>query len=201
MQAGKFAAGVFIILAGVRVVLAEIIPAFKGISEKLVPNARPALDVPIVFAFAPNAVLVGFLASFVGGLIGMGILVAVGGTIIIPGIVAHFMTGAASGVIGNATGGRRGAVLGAMTNGLMITFLPLLALPFLGDVGLQNSTFSDADFGVSGLLIGGAERLGHIAVIALVLVALAATFVASILVTRRGTTDDVTTEKETQPVG
>lgn len=201
MQAGKFAAGVFIILAGVRVVLAEIIPAFKGISEKLVPNARPALDVPIIFTFAPNAVLVGFLASFVGGLIGMGILVAVGGTIIIPGIVAHFMTGAASGVIGNATGGRRGAVLGAMANGLLITFLPLLILPFLGDVGLQNSTFSDADFGISGLLIGGAERFGHIAVIALVLVALAATFVASILVTRRSPTDDVTTEKETQPVG
>ncbi|MFE7034490.1 PTS ascorbate transporter subunit IIC [Streptomyces sp. NPDC057621] len=201
MQAGKFAAGVFIILAGVRVVLAEIIPAFKGISEKLVPNARPALDVPIVFTFAPNAVLVGFLASFVGGLIGMGILVAVGGTIIIPGIVAHFMTGAASGVIGNATGGRRGAVLGAMTNGLLITFLPLLVLPFLGDVGLQNSTFSDADFGVSGLLIGGAERIGHIAVIALVLIALAATFVASTLVARRGATDEVSTEKETQPAG
>ncbi|MFE1975400.1 PTS ascorbate transporter subunit IIC, partial [Streptomyces hygroscopicus] len=177
MQAGKFAAGVFIILAGVRVVLAEIIPAFKGISEKLVPNARPALDVPIVFTFAPNAVLIGFLSSFVGGLIGMGVLVAVGGTIIIPGIVAHFMTGAASGVLGNATGGRRGAVLGAMVNGLLITFLPLLVLPFLGDVGLQNSTFSDADFGVSGLLLGGAVRISHAAVIGLILCALAAVFV------------------------
>ncbi|MFE2677309.1 PTS ascorbate transporter subunit IIC, partial [Streptomyces hygroscopicus] len=177
MQAGKFAAGVFIILAGVRVVLAEIIPAFKGISEKLVPNARPALDVPIVFTFAPNAVLIGFLSSFVGGLIGMGVLVAVGGTIIIPGIVAHFMTGAASGVLGNATGGRRGAVLGAMVNGLLITFLPLLVLPFLGDVGLQNSTFSDADFGVSGLLLGGAVRISHAAVIGLIVCARAAVFV------------------------
>ncbi|MFC9430284.1 PTS ascorbate transporter subunit IIC [Streptomyces sp. NPDC056987] len=185
MQAGKFSAGVFIILAGVRVVLAEIIPAFKGISEKLVPNAKPALDVPIVFTFAPNAVLIGFLASFAGGLIGMGVLVAVGGTIIIPGIVAHFMTGAASGVIGNATGGRRGAVLGAMTNGLMITFLPLLVLPFLGDVGLANSTFSDADFGVSGFLLGSAVRFGHAAVIVLILASLVAVFVGSALATRR----------------
>lgn len=196
MQAGKFAAGVFIILAGVRVVLAEIIPAFKGISEKLVPNARPALDVPIVFTFAPNAVLVGFLASFVGGLIGMGVLVAVGGTIIIPGIVAHFMTGAASGVIGNATGGRRGAILGAMTNGLLITFLPLLVLPFLGDVGLQNSTFSDADFGVSGLLIGGAVHFGHVAVIGLVVCGLIATFAASAIVTRRQAAAQASTPTE-----
>ncbi|MEU5272480.1 PTS ascorbate transporter subunit IIC [Streptomyces hygroscopicus] len=200
MQAGKFAAGVFIILAGVRVVLAEIIPAFKGISEKLVPNARPALDVPIVFTFAPNAVLIGFLSSFVGGLIGMGVLVAVGGTIIIPGIVAHFMTGAASGVLGNATGGRRGAVLGAMVNGLLITFLPLLVLPFLGDVGLQNSTFSDADFGVSGLLLGGAVRISHAAVIGLIVCALAAVFVGSALTSRRRAgEEEATTAGERQP--
>ncbi|MFE9061821.1 PTS ascorbate transporter subunit IIC [Streptomyces violaceusniger] len=201
MQAGKFAAGVFIILAGVRVVLAEIIPAFKGISEKLVPNARPALDVPIVFTFAPNAVLIGFLSSFVGGLIGMGILVAVGGTIIIPGIVAHFMTGAASGVLGNATGGRRGAVLGAMVNGLMITFLPLLVLPFLGDVGLQNSTFSDADFGVAGLLLGSAVHISHVAVIGLIVCALAAVFAGSALITRRQAAKEpiTTAEPERRP--
>lgn len=40
MQAATFSAGVFIILAGVRVVLAEIVPAFKGVSEKLVKNAN-----------------------------------------------------------------------------------------------------------------------------------------------------------------
>lgn len=185
MQAGKFAAGVFVILAGVRAVLAEIIPAFKGISQKLVPDAKAALDVPIVFTFAPNAVLVGFLASFVGGLVGMGVLIAVGGTIIIPGVVAHFMTGAAAGVLGNATGGRRGAALGALANGLLITFLPLLVLPFLGDVGLQNSTFSDADFGVTGFLVGGTAQWGQAAVIALILVSLVAVFAGSAISGRR----------------
>ena len=71
-----------------------------------------------------------------------------GTTIIIPGVVAHFMTGAAAGVIGNGAGGRRGAILGAFSNGLLITFLPLFLLPVLGDMGLSNATFSDSDYGV-----------------------------------------------------
>ncbi len=39
----KFAAGTFVILQGVRLILNEIVPAFKGISERLVPNSIPAL--------------------------------------------------------------------------------------------------------------------------------------------------------------
>lgn len=180
LQAATFSAGVFIILAGVRVVLAEIVPAFKGISEKLVKNAKPALDVPIVFTFAPNAVLIGFLASFVGGIVGMLGMAALGTAIIIPGVVAHFMTGAASGVIGNAVGGRRGAVLGAFANGVAITFLPLFLLPVLGDIGFSNSTFSDSDYGVFGLILGGVSGAGgQVAVI----VTLAAAIVALYVVT------------------
>ena len=154
MQSITFAAGVYVILQGVRMVIAEIVPAFKGISDKLVPNAKPALDCPIVFPYAPNAVLIGFLSSFAAGLVGMVLLYLLGLTVIIPGVVPHFFVGAAAGVFGNATGGRRGALLGAFANGLLITFLPVFLLPVLGDLGFANTTFSDADFGVVGNLLG-----------------------------------------------
>ena len=186
LQAATFSAGVFIILAGVRVVLGEIVPAFKGISEKLVKNAKPALDVPMTFTFAPNAVLIGFLSSFVGGLVGMGIMALAGTTIIIPGIVAHFMTGGASGVIGNGQGGRRGAIVSAFTNGLAITFLPLLLLPVLGDMGMSNATYSDADFGVAGVLFGYANIAGgQFALIATVLLSVVVFYGASFFMNRR----------------
>ena len=126
--AGQFAAGVFVILAGVRLILGEIVPAFKGISERLVPNSKPALDCPIVYTYAPNAVLIGFISSFVGGLVSMAIMIASGTVVILPGVVPHFFCGATAGVIGNASGGVRGATIGAFLQGILISFLPVFLM-------------------------------------------------------------------------
>ncbi len=164
-QGGMFAGGVSIILSGVRMILAEIVPAFKGISEKVVPNSKPALDCPIVYPYAPNAVLIGFVSSFVGGLVSMVIMIFAGWTVILPGVVPHFFCGATSGVIGNASGGVRGATIGAFLQGVLISFLPIFLMPVLGDLGFAGSTFSDADFGVSGIFLGSlASHGGTIAV-------------------------------------
>ncbi|MFA1736758.1 PTS ascorbate transporter subunit IIC [Lysinibacillus fusiformis] len=153
MQAVTFAAGVYIILAGVRMLIAEIIPAFKGIADKLVPNTKPALDCPTIFPFAPNAVIIGFLFSFLAGLVSMFILPFIGLKVIVPGLVPHFFTGAAAGVFGNATGGRIGAMSGAFANGLLISFIPAVLLIFMGDIGYEGTTFGDSDFGVIGIII------------------------------------------------
>ncbi|WP_278343364.1 PTS ascorbate transporter subunit IIC, partial [Parageobacillus thermoglucosidasius] len=154
MQGITFAAGVYVVLAGVRMLIAEIVPAFKGIADKVVQDAKPALDCPAVFPYAPNAVIVGFLSSFVAGIISMFILPLVGLKVIVPGLIPHFFTGAAAGVFGNATGGRRGAIFGAFANGILISFLPALLLPVLGSLGFEGTTFGDSDFGIVGILLG-----------------------------------------------
>lgn len=45
-------------------------------------------------------------------------------------------------------------MIGSFVNGLGITFLPALLLPVLGELGFQNTTFGDFDFGVIGILFG-----------------------------------------------
>lgn len=179
INAITFSAGIYIVLAGVRMLIAEIVPAFKGISEKLVPNAKPALDCPILFPYAPNAVLIGFLTSFIGGIIGLAILAlmgsaGLGAAIILPGAVVHFFCGATAGVCGNARGGLRGCVLGALVHGIAVTFLAAALLPVLGSLGFANTTFSDADFTIVGIVFGNLSKFitgnGLFAVIAMLFV-------------------------------
>lgn len=178
-QGLQFGVAVAVILFGVRTILGELVPAFQGIAAKVVPGAIPALDAPIVFPYAQNAVLIGFITSFAGGLVGLALLSlwlnpAFGVALILPGLVPHFFTGGAAGVYGNATGGRRGAALGGFANGLLITFLPAFLLGVLGSFGSANTTFGDADFGWFGMLIGFASRAdGFVGLILIALVGLA----------------------------
>ncbi len=68
-------------------------------------------------------------------------------------------------MFGNATGGFKGSVAGAFVNGIIISFLPVFLMPVLGDLGFANTTFSDADFGVSGIFFGSlANYAGPIAI-------------------------------------
>lgn len=158
----SFSAAVYIILSGVRLIVGELVPAFKGIAEKLVPGAVPAIDCPVVFPYAPNAVLIGFLVSFVGGVVGLLILIPLNkagivSAVILPGVVPHFFCGASAGVFGNAEGGLKGCVLGSFVHGLIITFLPALCMPVF-DALDKGSTFSDADFSWMALLFGNIAR-------------------------------------------
>ncbi|QEU96561.1 PTS ascorbate transporter subunit IIC [Streptomyces kanamyceticus] len=190
MQGLQFGIAVAVILFGVRTILGELVPAFQGIARKLVPGAVPSLDAPIVFPYAQNAVLIGFISSFVGGLISLGLLAwvfhpAFGLALVLPGLVPHFFTGGAAGVYGNATGGRRGAALGAFVNGVLITFLPALLLKVLGAFGEENTTFGDADFGWFGTLIGYSAKAGDAIGIVLMLLIGAVILFGAIVVQKR----------------
>lgn len=170
VQAGTFAAGFVVVLQGVRMILGEIVPAFQGIAKKLVPNSKPALDVPIIFPYAPNAVLIGFFTSFIVGTLSMFVMIALKTTVIIPGVVGHFFCGAAAGIYGNSTGGRKGAVLGSAVNGLLISWLPIFILPVLGNLKLAASTFADTDYLIPGIILGKVGEIGKVAVICGILI-------------------------------
>lgn len=131
VEALIFTAGVEIMLVGVRLFIGELIPTFKGISDKLIKNSKAAVDCPVVFPYAPNAVLIGFISSFAAGIIGMSISIGLSQTsilsvVILPGLIPHFFLGATSGVFGNVKGGILGAILGSFVHGIIITIVPII---------------------------------------------------------------------------
>ncbi len=141
-----FVIGILILLQGVRMFLGELIPAFKGVSEKLVPGAKPALDVPIFFAFAPNATTVGFIMAVAGGLLATA-LSTFTSVVVLPSVIGLFFMGAAAGVFGNALGGRRGAVISGFLLGFLFQFIVALAYPLVGldDYGISGLWFASTD--------------------------------------------------------
>lgn len=153
MQAFTFTAGIWIVLQGVKMTISELVPAFKGISDKVIPGATPALDCPVVFPYSTNAVLVGFVSSLIAGTITMFFLPMLGLVIIIPVVMNHFFVGATCAIYGNSTGGYKGAIAGAVVGGVLMTILPALLYPILESLNFVGTTFADSDMAVIGILI------------------------------------------------
>lgn len=152
IQGVQFVVGVYVLLAGVRLLLGEIVPAFRGIAMKLVPNAKPALDCPVLFPYSPNAVVLGFITTTIGTVLGMFLMPIVGLAVILPGMLTNFFAGGTAGIFGNAVGGRRGAIIGGIIHGLFITLLPALLVVVLQNMGFINASATDSDTIVSCLL-------------------------------------------------
>lgn len=126
VQGLTFGAGISVMLYGVRMIIGELVPAFRGIAKSLVPGAKPALDCPIVFPYAPTAVLVGFVGAFAAFLVWMFVFGALGWGVVIPPMIMLFFPGGAGGVFGNSTGGWKGALLGGAICGTLLAFGQLI---------------------------------------------------------------------------
>lgn len=153
VQAFTFVAGMSVLMTGVRMFLAEITAAFVIISEKYIPGSRPALDVPTVFPYAPNAVILGFISAYTAGLLAivvMASLPSVFPVVIIPAAHICFFSGGTAAVFGNSSGGWRGALLGSFVAGLLLAFLPTILYPVYGTLGIEGATFPNIDYNVVG---------------------------------------------------
>ncbi|MFC3419341.1 PTS sugar transporter subunit IIC [Salinicoccus hispanicus] len=152
LQGVQFVVGVYVLLSGVRLLLAEIVPAFRGIALKLVPDAKPALDAPVLFPYAPTAVTLGFISTTVGTVIAMILLPFVGLPVLLPGMLTNFFAGGTAGIFGNAVGGIRGTIISGIAHGIFITVLPALLVPIFNDMEFINTTATDVDTVTAALL-------------------------------------------------
>jgi ascorbate PTS system EIIC component len=155
VQSFTFAAGIAVVLMGVRMFIGEIVPAFNGIATKLVPGAKPALDCPVVFPYAPNAVILGFLGAFIGALIW---LIVIGNTVsyvFVPTMIVLFFHAATAGVFGNVTGGVRGALLGGFMTATVVAWGQYIMVKFLISSTIPDTAMwaADSDMFILGLII------------------------------------------------
>ena len=140
-----FAAAIVVLLTGVKMFVGEIVSAFKGISERVIPGAIPAVDCPVVFPYAPTAVIIGFLSGLGVFLIMMALFMATGFAVIVPPMIMLFFPGGAAAVFGNKTGGWKGAVFAGALNGLILAIGQALGLKFL-TYGPELATLADPDW-------------------------------------------------------
>ena len=160
-QALLFGAGLTVLLAGVRMMLAEIIPAFHGLAQKVVPQAVPALDCPMVFPYGQNSLAIGFPIAMIFSLITLVIFGLAGFRyLLLPLVVAAFFDVGPGVILANHTGGRRGAFVYAALGGILLIVLQALALPFVSHTaaGFVN-LFGGNDFSIIAIVVGGLARL------------------------------------------
>lgn len=162
MNGLEFGAGITVLLSGVRMLIAEIVPAFKGFAEKVVPDAIPGLDCPIVMPYAPTAWLLGFTIS-----LSIGIIITLFSAgplgvkyVLIAGVIPHFLAPGPAAVYGNATGGLKGAIIAAIASSIVMSFAIQMLIPLTGDVVIATGlTWGESDMGVWGVVLGHLFKL------------------------------------------
>lgn len=69
IQGLTFTAGAVILLQGVNMFLSSLVPAFQGISEKIIPGCVPAVDCIAYFGFSPVSVILSFVSYLFAGIL------------------------------------------------------------------------------------------------------------------------------------
>lgn len=154
IQGLQFAAGMSVLIYGVRQFIAELTAAFVAISEKYIPGSMPAVDVPVFFQYAPTMVPVGFITSFIGGLTATFAMDAMGSPVVLlPAAGIAFFSGGTMGVFGSIRGGLKGAIIASFLGGILLTALPLVLFPAFSELGITDAGFPQIDYNIIGILL------------------------------------------------
>ena len=155
-----FGVGVTVLLLGVRMLIAEIVPAFKGIADKLVPGGIPALDCPVIFGYAPNALTLGFIIAMITSIITIILTAGMFPTVVIPLTFTCFFEIGCASIIGNATGGIRGCIIGAAVSGIIMVFLVGFGAYFFNHtIQPWMLVYGGQDFSLWGIIEGTVAKL------------------------------------------
>lgn len=155
LQGLTFGGGVCVLLTGVRMLIAEIVPAFKGFADYVVPDSIPSLDCPVVMPFAPMAWMLGFVVSLVISVVMMFVLGGLGFPyLIIPSVIIAFFEGGPAGVFGNTLGGKNGAIVAAIIDAIIFSVGTALLCPLMGYLLASGAIFSGSDFAVWFVIVG-----------------------------------------------
>lgn len=142
----QMAAGIAILIFGLRVFVAALLPAFKGISEKLIPGAIPALDCPVFYSLSPMGTVLGFIGSSVAGILSAIFLLLIKAPLFVyPTLVIAFFDGGVIGVFANKLGGWKAALIGSFIGGLLFHLGVLWINPFTGPLATSGFQFSGSD--------------------------------------------------------
>lgn len=155
-QGLTFGAGLLVMLQGVRLLIGQIVPAFKGISEKLVPDAIPAFDCPVIFSYKPNAVIVGFVVAMIVSTITIVIFNTSNlfGVLLLPLVITSFFECGAAAVIAEAQGGLKGCVIGTVVASIfMVVFLGLSMHAYQKTISNWMLIFGGNDFSLFGTIL------------------------------------------------
>ncbi|MBQ2205293.1 MAG: PTS ascorbate transporter subunit IIC [Lachnospiraceae bacterium] len=155
-----FGVGVTVMLQGVRMLIAEIVPAFKGVAEKLIPGAIPALDCPVLFGYGPNALLIGFIVAVITSTITILLTAGRFPTVVIPLIFTCFFENGCAAIVANAKGGIRGTIIATALNGvIMVLLVGFGAYFFNKTIQPWMLVYGGQDFSLFGMIEGVIARL------------------------------------------
>lgn len=147
LQGFAFTAGIVILLQGVRMFIGSIVPAFKGISDKFLPGAIPALDAPTIFPYSPMGGMFGFLGSTVGCILVTFLTIIFHSPVIVfPSPIIMYFDGNVMGIFGNKAGGWRGAIAAGFITGMISSAAVILFYPLTGAVYGSGLTWSNIDY-------------------------------------------------------